>query len=54
MSESTKSASGVARGGTGGTCPPFSRENATRVLCTMINYSQNKLLLTFLRDLLSI
>ena len=27
--------------------PFFSSENATRVLCTVINYSKNKLLLTF-------
>ena len=45
--------SGVARGGTGALAPPFSRENATRVLCTMINYSQNKLLLT-LRSVVNI
>ena len=45
-------ASGVAGGGAkGALAPPFSRENATRVLCTMINYSQNKLLLTFLREI---
>ena len=36
--------SGVARGGANGVLvPPFSRENATHVLCTMIKYSQNKL-----------
>ena len=34
-----------------GGSPPFSRENATRVLCTMINLSRNKLLLTFLREI---
>ena len=38
--------SGVARGGKGGKSP-FSRENATRVLCTMINYSQNNYFLLF-------
>ena len=32
------------QGGKGALAPPFSRENATRVLCTMINYSQNNLL----------
>ena len=34
-------------GGKGGKCPPFSRENATRVLCTMINLSRNKYFLLF-------
>ena len=35
---------GVARGVQRGQMPPFSRKNATRVLCTMINLSRNKLL----------
>ena len=48
--------SGVAGRGAKGALPPplpFSRENATRVLCTMTNYSQNKLLLT-LRSVVNI
>ena len=44
--------SGIAGGGAKRALTPlFSRENVTRVLCTMINYSQNKLLLTFLSEI---